>query len=461
MRFHALGARSFWFDEGMSVGIARLDWYNFARILWRREGNMSLYYLLLRGWLHFGSSEAFIRSLSVIFALATVPALYFLGRYLFGPRVGLIAAALLSVNEPHMRYSQEARSYSLLVLLCTLSSLYFLRSLQEPSRWRHVLTSVLSVYAHFYAVLVLAAQWISMGLLDPGCLLPRKGSSWRLIALLLLPVAAFVAATGAGPLNWLKRPGSDELWATAIQLTGDGPLLVAAYALACLIALVPVLRSITIPRVSWNVWRYRFLFLWLLLPPAFILLVSFLRPLFLPRYFILCLPALLLLTASSLSRLRSAWTAVPVLLLFCGLSLNGVVAYFHQKPNDDWRAISGAVLKASEPGDGLVFYIGMGRIPYEYYHSRWPTPASAPVVLHPATNADHITFLDFVTKPDYARLAQSLPQHRRVWFVLSHAGDQPMAEPTAATLLTMLRGSFPKVTQQTVGDCIVFLFTKN
>ncbi|PYX95433.1 MAG: hypothetical protein DMG71_09320 [Acidobacteria bacterium] len=47
-----LTRKSFWFDEGVSVQIARLDWYNHVRILWRREGNMSLYYLLLRGWLH-------------------------------------------------------------------------------------------------------------------------------------------------------------------------------------------------------------------------------------------------------------------------------------------------------------------------------------------------------------------------------------------------------------------------
>ena len=51
LRFHSLAAKSFWFDEGVSVAIARLDWYNFVRILWRREANMSLYYLFLRSGL--------------------------------------------------------------------------------------------------------------------------------------------------------------------------------------------------------------------------------------------------------------------------------------------------------------------------------------------------------------------------------------------------------------------------
>ena len=131
LRFHLLAAKSFWFDEGVSVAIARLDWYNFARILWRREANMSLYYLFLRGWLHFGGSEFFVRSLSVVFAVASIPVIYMLGRRLFDSRVGLFAAALLAANAYFVQYSQDARSYSLMVLLCSLSSFYFLKCLER------------------------------------------------------------------------------------------------------------------------------------------------------------------------------------------------------------------------------------------------------------------------------------------------------------------------------------------
>ena len=94
------------------------------RILWRREADMSLYYFLLHGWLLFGGSEFFVRSFSVLFAVASVPAIYLLGRQLFDSRVGLIAAALLAVNAYLVQYSQDARSYSLMVLLGLLSSLY-------------------------------------------------------------------------------------------------------------------------------------------------------------------------------------------------------------------------------------------------------------------------------------------------------------------------------------------------
>ncbi len=276
-RIHALAARTFWFDEGVSVGIARLDWYNFGRILWRREANMSLYYLLLRAWLHVGQSEAFVRGLSVLLALATIPVVYALGRRLFGPQAGLIAALLLAVNANHVRYSQEARGYALMVLLCAASSLYFLKCLELPSprnRIAYILFSAAAVYAHFYSGLLIVAQWSSLLFLDQECIPRGMRKDWGWVALLTSPVAIFVATTGAGPLRWIQRPGFRDVWELGLRLTGnDGVILFLAYVVACMIAVVPAMLSEVKPgpirkRASWDTWRYRFLLLWLLFPSS-------------------------------------------------------------------------------------------------------------------------------------------------------------------------------------------------
>src|SRR5579864_4883305 len=94
-RLYCIDCKPFWFDETFSVEVARLDWRNFLHLLWWREANMSLYYVLLRIWLHFGQSPFFIRSLSALIATGTIPAIYWLGSILYNRRVGLIAAALL------------------------------------------------------------------------------------------------------------------------------------------------------------------------------------------------------------------------------------------------------------------------------------------------------------------------------------------------------------------------------
>lgn len=98
VRFLCLACKPFWFDECFSVEVARIDWRNFLHLMWWREANMSLYYVLLRIWLHWGHSPFFIRSLSAVVAAATLPAIYWLARLLYDRRVALIAAALFAFN---------------------------------------------------------------------------------------------------------------------------------------------------------------------------------------------------------------------------------------------------------------------------------------------------------------------------------------------------------------------------
>src|SRR5687767_9124922 len=107
LRLHLLGWKSFWPGEGVSGASGPLPWSDFFKLLWRREANMSFYYLLLRGWTGLGDSEFVIRSLSVVFAIATLLVVYALGRRMFGTQTGLLAALLLATNAFHLRYSQE------------------------------------------------------------------------------------------------------------------------------------------------------------------------------------------------------------------------------------------------------------------------------------------------------------------------------------------------------------------
>jgi len=75
-------------------------------------------------------------------------------------------------------------------------------------------------------------------------------------------------------------------------------------------------------------------------------------------------------------------------------------------------------------------------MPYEYYHSLQDGPLS-PIVLYPH-HGDHVTFLDFVEKPSYGRLAQDSRQYRRVWLVLSHASGPAGPDETSIALANLL-----------------------
>jgi len=450
LRIHALAAKSFWFDEGVSVAIARLDWYNFARILWRREANMSLYYLLLRGWLHLGSSEFWIRALSVLFAVASIPVLYFLGKRLFDARVGAIASALLAVNAYHIQYSQEARTYPLMVLLCMISSLYFLKCLDDSSRRNrliYILSSGLAVYAHFYSVLVVMAQWLSPTFLEQKEMRRRITNDWRWIGLGIVPIFAFIVATGTGPLRWVQRPSATELWDDALDFAGyGGPALLLACGVAVLAGTLPVCKTWRVRRVFGEPWKCRFLWIWLAFPPLLVVLISFVKPLFVLRYFISSLPAFLLLAASGIVRLRRPALIVPAVVLLIVLCWRGTVRGYQQDidiQRDEWRFATHYLLEHAQPGDALIFHVPMGRMPYEFYRSLSASGAAAPVVLYPH-HADHITFLDFVEKPDYPQLEGLLPQYARVWLVLNHArGPEGGPDQRSQELSQMLEKNYP------------------
>src|SRR5437868_11084773 len=198
LRFWHLGARSLWVDEGATAVIARLDWWNFLRLLWRREANMSFYYLLMRGWIQLGHGEAWLRALSATFGVLAIPAIYFLGRSLWGRSAGLVAALLLAVNAYHIRYSQEARAYSLAVLLVVLSFYFLIQLMQRPSpelRWKYSVVSALAVYSHFFAVLVLLAQAVVFRFVRTSEEAREQlRRAWRITLLALIPIAVFLLA---------------------------------------------------------------------------------------------------------------------------------------------------------------------------------------------------------------------------------------------------------------------------
>ena len=75
---------------------------------------------------------------------------------------------MLAFNGLQLEYSQEARPYSMLVLGCTLSVALWHRLVVDSRRldmYLYVITTVLTLYAHYLAGLTIIAQavwWIAI-----------------------------------------------------------------------------------------------------------------------------------------------------------------------------------------------------------------------------------------------------------------------------------------------------------
>ncbi len=166
LRFATLTHQSYWFDEAQAVHEMHRSFFGMLSLWSSNEPNPPLYFVLLWPWAKlFGTGEAGLRSLSAVLGVAVVPIVWLCGRELVSSRAGLVAAALAAVNPFLIWYSQEAREYMLLTLLCGASVLMFARALRAPSArnlaWWALVAALALATQYFAAFLIFAqALWL-------------------------------------------------------------------------------------------------------------------------------------------------------------------------------------------------------------------------------------------------------------------------------------------------------------
>ena len=201
VRFATLDVQSLSGDEGVTSALLRMSLGDMLATIPDTESTPPLYYVLAWVWTRvFGHGEAGMRSLSALLGAAAVPVLFAAGRALASERAGLIAAGLGAVSPLLVWYSQEARSYALLVLLAALSLWLAARTVERGSAGRlaaWAAVCALALATHYYAgFLVLGeAAWLL------SRARPRAGAvvacaALGAVALALLPLALDQRSTG-------------------------------------------------------------------------------------------------------------------------------------------------------------------------------------------------------------------------------------------------------------------------
>lgn len=378
LRLSHLGAKSLWLDEGATVALIRASWQHFAWVWWHGEANLqTIYFLLMRGWIHLGDSETWLRLPSAFSGITAIPLLYLVARKFMGAEPALAAAALLAFSPTHVYYSQEARGYTLAIVMVLLSTYFFVRAVEQCQRrdWaRWMWVSILAFYCHDFTALVLVAQACSL-------LFKADPKRWRpllirgtLIFVFALPGLTYVFRASPENLHfvWMPRPSPKEFWHLAGFFGGNGVKVIVA-GILWIGGLVAIWRSRRCSdKESDGFWRGMLILLWALLPVATLALISKWQPLFLQRYVIFSLAAMILLAALGMDSLRSWKIGSLLVVLLCGMSVPAIVGDYH-KPREDWRGASNIILSAASPGDAVVFFPFYSRIMLDYYRDRSTT----------------------------------------------------------------------------------------
>ena len=378
---YRLGTKGLWLDEAVSANHARLGLSGLWTVITSHDPNMGLYYVLLHFWTRvFGNSEAAVRSMTVALAGFAVPVMYLLGRRLFGRSAGLVAALLLAVAPFFVQFEQTARSYALVVLLVLLSSYFFVAELEKPSRATlvaYVLASVLAVYAHYFAALVLLVQALTLiAVRRRGAVTVAWLSAAGAIVALCIPAAVFAHRAGTSNISWIHTPGLGTLFHLPTDLAGSRLLALALVLLAC----YGFARAVA----DRQRWQAGFVAAWLIVPVLLVFAVSRLgRPLFIAYYLIVVLPAFVLLASAGVARLprrEASWAAAAALVV---LSAIGVRNWYDRPSLEDYRAATHDVLANERPGDGVVYYpAGTLQGPtsgFAYYEARAGVRGPAPL----------------------------------------------------------------------------------
>lgn len=166
LRVHGLAAQSFWYDEGISVSLAGRGVFQIIRDA-AADIHPPVYYLVLHFWAKLaGNGEFAMRFVSVAAGVLAVCLIYQLGKRLISPGAGVLAAILLAASPLAVYYGQEARMYSVLLVLTLAWSVVWLQLLRAeaeeaaPGLWLwwvgYAVLGLASVYTHYFAFFLFA-----------------------------------------------------------------------------------------------------------------------------------------------------------------------------------------------------------------------------------------------------------------------------------------------------------------
>jgi hypothetical protein len=357
VRVLARPGRPMWFDECVSVALARAPLRQLLPQLAGGEANGGLHTLLLAGLLRItdplGVDALLVgRGFSIAVGSLAVAALFILGHRLLGDRPALVAAGLLAVSRFHVNYSVESRSYALALLLVVLSTLALDALLESPRAAPALvfgLLAALATWAHLFAALVLAAQVLA----TPRHRGFRHALGWLLVGLAVggggsAAVVAVVMRGDAGQVSWIGPLTWSQVASLFVELSGGARLVLVPALVGVVVAGAAALRG------GARSFGAAMALSWAVIPIALAVVVSVVKPLLVPRYLLVSLPGFVLLVALGIGELRRPRSATLAAILVALLATREMVRGGGEPRWQPVDQVAARVLELARPGDVVV-----------------------------------------------------------------------------------------------------------
>lgn len=432
LRLYHLDHFSFWQDESLTPLRAS---YAIPEILSNRillqeavtqDTHPPLYFLLIHFTrLLFGESDFAYRYPSLLAGVLTVPLLFQFGRRLMNEKAGLLAAFLATINPLQLWYAQEARMYTLLLLLTAAASFALWRALAGGSlrRWFliYLFFATLSFLTHYTAIFLIAAHFLFW-----AWLLWQRGQRRLLLVgavtvlLVMLPFLPRLLP------RLLSGPETNYTYVSPLIMLQD---IVHGFGMGSSVEFKrPAIKALDVGAAILLVvgafgarqeeagWKVRsFLLVYLFAVVAGLALGSVVKPMYqgIRHIFISAVPFFLLLARGVLVLPRK-WLIAPALALVIAgplISLNNL--YTNPRfAKDDLRGLVRYIEERAGRSDAVIYNSAILMTFHWHYQQRSDLPVTAlPVYPYPAGDQTE------------TQLAQLAAKHERLWFVVDPPPD--------------------------------------
>jgi len=154
---------SFWFDESFGIYLIQFNFLEIAQFT-STDVHPPLFYWLLKVWgMLFGSTELALRSMSIVLGAGVIVAAFMLTRRLFGRLAADVALLFLILSPMLIRYSDEARMYTLASLIVVGATYVLLKATETNQRRWFVIYGILvalGMWTHYFTALIWIAHWV-------------------------------------------------------------------------------------------------------------------------------------------------------------------------------------------------------------------------------------------------------------------------------------------------------------
>lgn len=392
-RLYDIDAMPFWLDEVTTVHRASLPFWDMVADSLANH-HLPSYFALVGAFGRLGEmSEFFLRLPSAVFGAASCGVLFLIGRALGGTRAGLVAGMLLALSPLQVQYGQEARSYTFVILMMAIGLLGFVQIAKDPRGaslpWRDPAArhapwviytlgtaASLNVLSTGFFWLISANVGALVILLreremDRGRFLRRWLLAQGLVLLATLPWFAAMDVFTHGKMtnatNWVPQ----ITWHSFLSVLGSlylmritrlinfhtFPAAVPGFGLLVVVLGVLGLLYLRQMRAARPEARARGLMPALVVaaavPPALILLISIVKPLWMPRYLLWSTVPFLVFVGLGVNTLPQRFRngAVAAILL---LAVANLLPYYKAETKPRWDLAARVLTHEMKPGDMIL-----------------------------------------------------------------------------------------------------------